>query len=164
MTVGADGFEPDQIQLGDRPVPVRLHILDTMRAVEAALVQCADGIAAAAQRDPKHWRYTGRRTASRSVLWPLARIERAPGPYRRITGQEEQRIVTEPPRPADCFKAILITLLMSACINIALCAGIFGGVVGDLSLYHATVAGAGSFVAALMAGVPLMFFAIKTDG
>ncbi|MGV9502140.1 hypothetical protein ACWDQ0_28045 [Streptomyces sp. NPDC003642] len=53
---------------------------------------------------------------------------------------------------------------MSACINIALCAGIFGGVVGDLSLYHATVAGAGSFVAALMAGVPLMFFAIKTDG
>ncbi|MFJ8049841.1 hypothetical protein [Streptomyces luteogriseus] len=55
-------------------------------------------------------------------------------------------------------------MLISTCINIALLAGIFGGVAGDLSLYHATVAGAGSFVAALMAGVPLMIFAVKGDG
>ncbi|MFI9339997.1 hypothetical protein ACIG0D_01775 [Streptomyces sp. NPDC052773] len=45
-------LERDPIQLGDRPVPVRLHILDTMRIVEAALVHCADDIAAAAQRAP----------------------------------------------------------------------------------------------------------------
>ncbi|MYR46774.1 hypothetical protein GTW67_33150, partial [Streptomyces sp. SID5910] len=35
-------LERDPMQLGDRPTPVRLHILDTMRAVEAALIHCAD--------------------------------------------------------------------------------------------------------------------------
>src|SRR5690606_28834155 len=45
-------LERDPIQLGTRPVPIRLHILDTMRTVEAALVACADDIAAAAQRAP----------------------------------------------------------------------------------------------------------------
>ncbi|MGW7498618.1 hypothetical protein ACWGKA_30610 [Streptomyces luteogriseus] len=123
-------LERDPIQLGDRPVPVRLHILDTMRVVEAALVQCADDIAAAAQRapipmpaarkadyrtlreariahedrqrrvqlaladqhDPKRWRYTGRRTAPHAALWLLARVERTPGPCRRITEGEEARI------------------------------------------------------------------------
>ncbi|WP_042170144.1 hypothetical protein [Streptomyces sp. NBRC 110035] len=123
-------LERDPIQLGNRPVPVRLAILDTMRAVEAALVACADDIAHAAQRapisvpaarkadyrtlrearieaaererqqqlahadahDPRRWRWTGRRTAPYAALWLLARIERAPGPCRRITEQEEQRI------------------------------------------------------------------------
>lgn len=123
-------LERDPIQLGNRPVPVRLHILDTMRAVEAALIACADDIARTAQRapisvpaarkadyaslreariayedrqrrtelaladerDPRRWRYTGRRTAPFAALWLLARIERAPGPCRRITDDEEQRI------------------------------------------------------------------------
>ncbi|MFE0819141.1 hypothetical protein [Streptomyces sp. NPDC058847] len=125
--------ERDPLQIGERPVPVRLHILDTMRAVEAALVQCADDIAhhvqrapiagptarrtathpyltqreadiAAADRqrraelahadlvDPRRWRYTGRRTAPHAALWLLARIERKPGPCRRITDDEERRI------------------------------------------------------------------------
>lgn len=126
-------MERDPIQLGDRPVPVRLHILDTMRVVEAALVRCADDIAAAAQRapiarpvackangstyrslreariahqdrqrqvqlaladqrDPRRWKYTGQRTASYAALWLLARVERVPGPCRRITEAEEARI------------------------------------------------------------------------
>ncbi|MEU0671334.1 hypothetical protein ABZ330_00280 [Streptomyces sp. NPDC006172] len=123
-------LERDPIQLGDRPVPVRLHILDTMRLVEAALVACADDIARTAQRapisvpaarkadyrtlreariayedrqrrtqlaiadqrDPRRWRYTGRRTAPHAALWLLARVERAPGPCRRITDAEEARI------------------------------------------------------------------------
>lgn len=125
--------ERDPIQIGIRPVPVRLHILDTMRIVETVLIACADDIAHAAQRtpiaspsarrtaiapyltqrdadiaaadrrrraelahadlvDPRRWRYTGRRTAPHAALWLLARIERAPGPCRRITEQEEQRI------------------------------------------------------------------------
>lgn len=125
--------ERDPLQIGERPVPVCLRILDTMRAVEAALVQCADDIAHAVQRapiagptarrtathpyltqreadiaaadrarraelahadlvDPRRWRYTGRRTAPHAALWLLARIERKPGPCRRITEQEEQRI------------------------------------------------------------------------
>jgi hypothetical protein len=123
-------LERDPIQLGDRPTPVRLHILDTMRAVEAALVACADDIARVAQRapisvpaarkadyrtlreariahqerqrqqqlahadahDPRRWRYTGQRTAPHAALWLLARVERAPGPCRRITEQEAARI------------------------------------------------------------------------
>ncbi|HEY8985722.1 MAG TPA: hypothetical protein VIU15_39895 [Streptomyces sp.] len=123
-------LERDPIQLGNRPVPVRLHILDTMRAVETVLVDCADDIARTAQRapisvpaarkadysslreariahedrqrrielaradevDPRRWRYTGRRTAPYAALWLLARIERAPGPCRRITDAEEARI------------------------------------------------------------------------
>lgn len=123
-------LERDPIQLGNRPVPVRLHVLDTMRAVEAALVACADDIARTAQRAPisvpaarkadyrtlreariadadrkrrtelaladerdsRRWRYTGRRTAPYAALWLLARVERAPGPCRRITEDEERRI------------------------------------------------------------------------
>lgn len=123
-------LERDPIQLGDRPTPVRLHILDTMRLVEAALVACADDIARTAQRapisvpaarkanyatlreariahndrkrrtelaladqrDPRRWRYTGQRTAPYAALWLLARLERAPGPCRRITEQEAARI------------------------------------------------------------------------
>ncbi|WP_171108622.1 MULTISPECIES: hypothetical protein [unclassified Streptomyces] len=115
---------------GQRPIPVRLHILDTMRVVEAALIQCADDIAHTAQRapipmptarkadyhtlreariaaadrqrkvelaladqnDPRRWRYTGRRTAPHAALWLLARIERTPGPCRRITDSEEAYI------------------------------------------------------------------------
>ncbi|NJP74324.1 hypothetical protein [Streptomyces sp. C1-2] len=125
-------LERDPIQLGQRPVPVRLHILDTMRTVEAALIACADDIAHAAQRapmtppraqraavartraerlawedrarqihqakadlvDPRRWRYTGRRTAPYAALWLLARIERKPGPCRRLTDDEEHRIGT----------------------------------------------------------------------
>lgn len=125
--------ERDPLQIGERPVPVRLHILDTMRAVEAALVHCADDIAHAVQRapiagptarrtathpyltqreadiaaadrarrqqlahadlaDPRRWRYTGRRTAPHAALWLLARIERKPGPCRRLTDDEATRI------------------------------------------------------------------------
>ncbi|MFG3085097.1 hypothetical protein [Streptomyces parvulus] len=134
--------ERDPLQIGERPVPVRLHILDTMRAVEAALIACADDIAHAAQRapiagptarrtathpyltqreadiaaadrarrtqlahadlvDPRRWRYTGRRTAPHAALWLLARIERKPGPCRRITEDEERRIGTVAAGAAD---------------------------------------------------------------
>lgn len=41
---------PDQI--GARPVPVNLRVLDTMRAVEAALLDTADRIARSVQRTP----------------------------------------------------------------------------------------------------------------
>ena len=45
-------LERDPIQLGDRPVPIRLHILDTMRTVHTDLLQCADAIAETVQRQP----------------------------------------------------------------------------------------------------------------
>ncbi|MFE9921590.1 hypothetical protein ACFYQA_08405 [Streptomyces sp. NPDC005774] len=132
-------LERDPIQLGNRPVPVRLTILDTMRVVEAALIACADDIAAAAQRAPitvpaarkadyrtlreariahqerqrqqqlaladehdlRRWRWTGRRTAPYAALWLLARVERKPGPCRRITDDEERRIGTVAAGAAD---------------------------------------------------------------
>lgn len=116
--------------LGERPVPVRLHILDTMHHVEATLIACADDIARQVQRDsiplpsarsatyrsqreadiahadrtrrqqlahadladPRRWKYTGRRTAPYAALWLLARVERAPGPCRRLDEDQERRI------------------------------------------------------------------------
>lgn len=42
----------DALQLGERPVPLRLHVVDACRAVEAALVACADEIAAEVQPSP----------------------------------------------------------------------------------------------------------------
>lgn len=113
-------LERDPIQLGDRPTPVRLHILDTMRAVEAALTETADQIAAAVQRqpmpsapsswpaadrerrnqlaradvaDPRRWRWTGsRRPASYSALWLLARVEGRAGPFRALTVLELDQV------------------------------------------------------------------------
>ncbi|MFF8656787.1 hypothetical protein [Streptomyces huasconensis] len=112
-------LERSSDQLGERPAPVRLHILDTMRAVEAALVECADQTAAVVQRspmsyaprgwpaadrarrdvlargdalDPRRWRYTGRRTAPYAALWLLARVTRAPGPFTALPEREERHI------------------------------------------------------------------------
>ncbi|MFE6634697.1 hypothetical protein ACFVFT_14830 [Streptomyces tendae] len=113
-------LERDPIQLGERPVPVRLHILDTMRAVEAALNDTADQIASSTQRppmayaptswpaadrarrnalaradmaDPRRWRWTGRRrTAPYVALWLLARVEDKGGPFRKLTGSELEQI------------------------------------------------------------------------
>lgn len=140
--------ERDPQQIGATPAPVRLLILDTMRAVEAVLVQCADDIAHAAQRapiagpsarrtathpyrtqreadiaaadsirrarlahadlvDPQRWRYTGRRTAPYAALWLLARVERKPGPCRRLTPEEEQRIGTVAAGAADRIERAL---------------------------------------------------------
>ncbi|MFH9823039.1 hypothetical protein [Streptomyces bobili] len=45
-------LERDPTQLGIRPTPVRLHILDTMAAIHADLLQCADAIAETVQRRP----------------------------------------------------------------------------------------------------------------
>ncbi|WP_262058552.1 hypothetical protein [Streptomyces sp. STR69] len=113
-------LERDPIQLGDRPTPVRLHILDTMRAVEAALHDCADHIAATVQRppmpfapkqwpaadrqrrnalahadmaDPRRWRWTGhRRPVPYTALWLLARVESKAGPFRKLTVVEVDQI------------------------------------------------------------------------
>lgn len=120
--------ERDPIQLGERPAPVRIPILDTMRAVEAALVDCADVTAAEVQRspmgllpktypsadrarrellamkdaaDPRRWRYTGTRTAPIAALWLLARIERAAGPFTHLGDAQHDRITTVAASAAD---------------------------------------------------------------
>lgn len=114
-------LERDPIQLGDRPVPVRLHVLDTMQTVETALVDCADQTAAIVQRSPmagaprswpagdrerrnqlayadatdlRRWKYTGKRTAPYAALWLLARIENRGGPFTLLPEREAARIGT----------------------------------------------------------------------
>jgi hypothetical protein len=60
----------DAVQLGERPVPLRLHVVDACRAVEAVLCAVADEIAADVQLAPlapmppvKHGGYATRREA-----------------------------------------------------------------------------------------------------
>ncbi|WP_108990419.1 hypothetical protein [Streptomyces coelicoflavus] len=45
-------LERDPLQIGQRPIPVRLHILDTMAGIHAELLECADAIAETVQRKP----------------------------------------------------------------------------------------------------------------
>ena len=104
----------------DRSAPVRLHITDTIRTVEAALVDCADQIAAEVQRpvigatlgrgwtdeahkaavllsardsaDPSRWRLVGTRTAPEAASWLCGRIQGAGGPFRPLTIAHRERI------------------------------------------------------------------------
>lgn len=109
-------------QLGETRAPIRLHIHDTMRTVEAGLVELADQIAADVQRpviaapinrgwsdeihrtvallsakdsaDTRRWGYVGtdRRTAPYAALWLLGRHENTPGPFRKLTLAHTDRI------------------------------------------------------------------------
>lgn len=58
-------------------------------------------------------------------------------------------------------RAILVTLALLGCGNVAFAAGVFAGVVGNLSLYEATGAGAATFAASLMATLAIMAFVAK---
>lgn len=109
-------------QLGETRAPIRLHIHDTMRTVEAGLVELADQIAADVQRpviaapinrgwsdeihrtvallsakdsaDTRRWGYVGtnRRTAPYAALWLLSRHESIAGPFRAISLLHRERI------------------------------------------------------------------------
>jgi hypothetical protein len=99
----------DGVMLGERPVPLRLHVVDACRAVEAALCELADQVAAEVQRDtvkplrrpipgdpvgfalatlaardehdPARWRYNlDKRSAVRAAEWLLARLRDEEGP------------------------------------------------------------------------------------
>lgn len=112
----------DPAQLGARPLPLRVTILDTMEAIHAQLLECADAIAEHVQRpvmgllpagysladrqrrellamrdrhDPRRWRWTGTRpTAPLTALWLLGRIQAAPGPFRPLTEAHRDRIAS----------------------------------------------------------------------
>lgn len=45
-------LERDPAQLGERPIPIRLPVHETMRIVRAALLHCADAVAETVQRTP----------------------------------------------------------------------------------------------------------------
>lgn len=111
---------PDQI--GATAAPLRIAILDTMTALDRQLVDLTDYIAAAVQRpavarvrsaspddavglqiatlamkdaaDERRWSYTDprRRTAPFAAAWLLARHDGAAGPFRKLTGVQQDQI------------------------------------------------------------------------
>lgn len=92
-------LERNPEQLGDRPVPVNLRIMDTMRAVEAALHETADQIAATNQHHdvrtshPHRWSFTGRRPgAVHTALWLSARAAGVFWPGRALTEPQHRHL------------------------------------------------------------------------
>jgi len=104
---------------GERPAPLRTTILDTMTEVEAALVDCADQLAAHIQRtpmsraprdwpatdrarrnqladqdanDPRRWKWTGKRTAPYAALWLYSRITQPGGPFAPLTDRHRETV------------------------------------------------------------------------
>lgn len=87
---------PDQ--LGNRPVPISLRVLDTMRAVEAALHETATQIAAANQLStsrphPHRWHFTGQpRGAAWTAVWLSARADGVFWPGRALTDAQTRHL------------------------------------------------------------------------
>lgn len=109
-------------QLGNRPVPISLRVLDTMRTIEAVLHDTADQIAAESQRTPMppapaswptadrirrnrlanadanhphRWHYTGKRPgAIHTALWLSARAAGTPWPGRPLTETQTAHLAT----------------------------------------------------------------------
>ncbi|WP_263239092.1 hypothetical protein [Streptomyces sp. A13(2022)] len=70
----------DPQQLGERPVPIRLHVADASRAIEIALCSLADTIAARDAYDPADWHGRDRteRTAPNAAKWLISRLRDEP--------------------------------------------------------------------------------------
>lgn len=113
-------LERDPAQIGERPIPIRLPIHETMRIVHTDLIDCADAIAGSVQRpvmgllpegypkadrdrrellvmqdrrDPRRWSWTSTRPAAPLVaLWLLGRVQGSPGPFRPLTGPQLDHI------------------------------------------------------------------------
>ncbi|ALF00197.1 hypothetical protein [Streptomyces sp. SPB78] len=113
--------EREHLVLAEQPAPLRPHVVDACRAVEAALCSIADEIAAEVQRSPiapprraivgdeavldlellamrdaadeRRWRYNlGERTAPRAAAWLLARLHDEAGPFLPLDEAQRVRI------------------------------------------------------------------------
>jgi hypothetical protein len=115
-------LERDPSQIGERPIPIRLPVHETMRIVRAALVHCADQIAGSVQRpvmgplpagypkadrdrrellvmqdrrDPRRWSWTrARPDAPYAALWLLGRVQGSPGPFRPLSPLNQDLIAS----------------------------------------------------------------------
>ena len=113
-------LERDPAQIGERPIPIRLTIHETMRTVRQDLLDCADHVAASVQRPvmgplpagypaadhqrrellilkdrkvPRRWRWDGTRPdAPYTALWLLARVLGNPGPFQPLTAVEGDHV------------------------------------------------------------------------
>ncbi|WP_165906223.1 hypothetical protein [Streptomyces sp. Z26] len=117
----ADRADRPYDALGERPVPIRLTTLDTMRAVEAVLLDCADQIASAIQRpaasalpavtgddvglqlrllaakdaaDRSRWSWTdpATRTAPYAAVWLRHRLDGVSGPFAPLSALHRDQV------------------------------------------------------------------------
>lgn len=128
-------LERDPGQIGERPIPIRLTVHETMRRVREDLVECADQVAAAVQRhvvgplpegyplaarqqrdleimrdrrDPRRWSWTKTRPdAPYTAWWLLARVQGAPGPFRPLSVRELEQVAAVARRAARMVEAAL---------------------------------------------------------
>lgn len=114
--------EREHLVLAEQSAPLRLHVVDACRAVEAALCSLADEIAAEVQRspispprraiagdaaaldlellamrdaaDPRRWRYnmSEQRTAPGAAEWLFARLHDEAGPFLPLDEAQRNRI------------------------------------------------------------------------
>ncbi|MFJ7067520.1 hypothetical protein [Streptomyces sp. NPDC101115] len=79
----------DPAQLGERPVPIRLHVADARRAITIGLVSLADDLATRDAVDCRDWygRDPERRTAPDAAAWLLGRLATAPAGERDRIGR-----------------------------------------------------------------------------
>ncbi|MGO4630529.1 hypothetical protein AB4225_06230 [Streptomyces sp. 2RAF24] len=78
----------DPAQLGERPVPIRLHVADARRAITIGLVSLADELATRDALDCRDWygRDPERKTATAAAEWLLGRLATAPARERTRIG------------------------------------------------------------------------------
>ncbi|SDM47056.1 hypothetical protein SAMN04487981_101626 [Streptomyces sp. cf386] len=128
-------LERDPSQIGERPIPIRLTVHETMRIVQAGLIECADQVAAVVQRpvmgplpagypkadrerrellviqdrnDRRRWSWTGTRPgAPYAALWLLGRVQGAPGPFRPLPAPEAQLIANVARGAAERIEHVL---------------------------------------------------------
>lgn len=113
----AEHAERTATAMGERPVPLRLTVVDTIRALDAALLHLADTLASAIQRpaatvrrsagpgdilgrqlrliatqdeaDTARWRFNlTDRSGRTAARWLAARVAGEPGPHRPLTEDE----------------------------------------------------------------------------
>lgn len=79
----------DGTQLGERPVPIRLHVADARRAITIALVELANSLAMLDAVDPSDWygQDPEQRTAPNAARWLLGRLATAPAAERLRIGR-----------------------------------------------------------------------------
>ncbi|GGQ81130.1 hypothetical protein [Streptomyces flaveolus] len=91
----------DPMQLGERPVPIRLHVADASRAIEIALCSLADTLAARDALDPADWHARDRaeRTAPNAAKWLQGRL--SDEPCCTVHDAEQQQIARYAREAAD---------------------------------------------------------------
>ncbi|MGW5352220.1 hypothetical protein ACWERV_17125 [Streptomyces sp. NPDC004031] len=146
--------------LGASPAPIRLHIVDVIRTLDTDLVYAADVLAQEVQRpvmrpapahwaptdrelrnklaaedeaDPRRWRYRQYRTAPFAAAWLLGRVERAPGPFLRLTTEQLRRVEAASKQAAGQVERALDGVRQAQVVDrpCPLCGGTLGMSSGD---------------------------------